>query len=252
MPHGRMSAALFEKMSGNSRRAEFTGQINFGLFAEPLEDPILLERVKLIKQLLPDFPITVATNGALFDPQKHWEVFDYVDAMAIHIEAMTPEVYDRLMHPLKSERAIPTINQLIEGLRLRERNIVNITTPVHRENVAEVSRVAEYARDNGVDYNFTSLSSRAWEGGQYPKMSIAPAGGLCRPNVLLDWLFIDFDGLVLPCCFDFSRSLPLGDLNRQTIEEMFASPAWQSMFDTFKHGEWSTKGPVAVAAPTMR
>ena len=31
--------------------------------------------------------------------------------------------------------------------------------------------------------------------------------------------------------------MPLGDLNHQTIEEMFASPAWQSMFDTFKRGE---------------
>ena len=242
MPHGRMDAALFEKIIRELAAGGFTGQINFGLFAEPMEDTILLERLKLIKELLPDSPTTIATNAALYDPQKHWEVLDYVDHIAIHVEAMTPEVYDRLMHPLKSERVIPKINQLIEGLRLRERNIANITTPVHKDNLSEVGRIAEYARDNGVDYNFTSLSGRAWEGGQYPKLSIAPTGGLCRPNVLLDWLFIDFDGLVLPCCFDFSRSLPLGDLNHQTIEEMFSSPTWQSMFDTFKRGDWSSKG----------
>jgi len=146
----------------------------------------------------------------------------------------------RILHP-KWERVIPKINQIIEGVRLRERNIVGITTPVHKDNVSEVARIAEYARDNGVDYNFTGLSSRAWEGGLYPKMSIAPAGALCRPSALLDCLFVDFDGLVLPCCFDFSRSMPLGDLNHQTIEGVFESPAWQSMFGTFKRGEWSSK-----------
>src|SRR5208337_638371 len=146
------------------------------------------------------------------------------------------------INALRAQGPVYCSSRVIEGLRLRERNNVNITTPVHKGNLSEVGRIAEYARNNGVDYNFTSLSGRAWEGGQYPKLSIAPTGGLCRPNVLLDWLFIDFDGLVLPCCFDFSRSLPLGDLNHQTIEEMFSSPTWQSMFDTFKRGDWSSKG----------
>ncbi len=236
-----MSWALFEKIIRELAEGGFAGEFIFGLFAEPMEDTILLDRLKLIKQLLPDCSISIATNAALYDPQKHWEVLDYVDHLSIHVEAMTPEVYDRLMHPLKSERVIPKINQIIEGVRLRERNIVGITTPVHKDNVSEVTRIAEYARDNGVDYNFTALSSRAWEGGQYPKLSIAPAGALCRPSALLDCLFVDFDGLVLPCCFDFSRSMPLGDLNHQTIDGVFESPAWQSMFGTFKRGEWSSK-----------
>jgi tetratricopeptide (TPR) repeat protein len=242
MPHGRMSLAVFEKIIRELAEGGFTGQFNFGLFAEPLEDTFLFERLKIIKKLLPNSYVAVATNGALYDPQKHWELMGYIDNLAVHVEALNPEVYNRLMHPLKAERVIPKINHLIEDLRLREHMMLNLVTPVHNDNISEVAALAEYARVNGVYFNFAPLSSRAWEGGQYPKLSIAPVGGFCRPNVLLDSLFIDFDGLVVPCCFDFSKSLPLGDLNRQTIQEMFASPAWQSMFDTFKGGEWSSKG----------
>jgi tetratricopeptide (TPR) repeat protein/MoaA/NifB/PqqE/SkfB family radical SAM enzyme len=238
-PHGTMTAALFEKIIRELADGGFCGQFIFGLFAEPLEDPLLLNRLKFIKQLLPECEIHIATNAALYDPRKHLDTLDYIDYLYIHVEAMTPEVYDRLMHPLKSDRVIPKINQIIEALRLRGRNNVNITTPVHKDNLAEVCNIADYARDNGANPMFTGFTSRAWEGGQYPKLSIAPAGAFCRPSALLNSLFIDYDGLVLPCCFDFSKSMPLGDLNRQTLNEIFVSEAWESMFGTFKRGEWS-------------
>ena len=55
-------------------------------------------------------------------------------------------------------------------------------------------------------------------------------------------MFIDFDGLVLPCCFDFSRSLPLGNLSTQTFQQVFEGEPWRDIYDTFRRGEWSSKG----------
>ena len=72
-------------------------------------------------------------------------------------------------------------------------------------------------------------------------MSLAPVGVACRPSQILDQLIIDWDGAVLPCCFDFSKSMVLGNLNKSTIDEVFLSQAWQDMFETFRRGEWSRK-----------
>jgi MoaA/NifB/PqqE/SkfB family radical SAM enzyme len=241
MPHGRMSESLFEKIIIGLHDGGFKGEIFFGLFAEPLEDPLLLDRTKLIKKLLPESPVSIATNGALFDPIKHADIFDFVDHIAVHVEAIDPAVYNYLMHPLKAERVLPKIRSMIGTAKQKNRDVLSITTPVHKGNIAEVRAISVFCHEFGLHSNFTALSSRAWEGGIYPKLAIAPTGGLCRPTTMVTSMFIDFDGLVLPCCYDFSRSLPLGNLTHQTFDEVFASPEWDAMYGVFKRGEWSTR-----------
>jgi radical SAM protein with 4Fe4S-binding SPASM domain len=241
MPHGTMSYELFAKIIDELASGGFTGEIRFGLFAEPLEDRFLVDRLKLIKKALPSCLIAIASNGALYNSDKHEEILDYVDHLSIHIEALTPEIYNRLMHPLKAERVIPKINAMIEAARTKNRNVVYATTPVHKENLGEVRDIASYFNDRQIHTDFTILSSRAWEGGLYPKLSLAPNGGICLPSAIIDTMFIDWDGMVLPCCFDFSKSMPLGNLNHQTFEEVFAGREWRAMFDTFRRGAWSSK-----------
>jgi radical SAM protein with 4Fe4S-binding SPASM domain len=242
MPHGVMSAALFEKIVNELAQGGFAGEIFFGLFAEPFEDPILIDRLKLIKRLLPSSPISIATNAALYDPLKHAEIIEYADHIAMHVEALDPDLYNRLMHPLKADRVIPKINAIIDLARQKKRrNILSVTTPVHKENLSQVRGLTNYFLEKGITANFNSLSSRAWEGGLYPTMSIVPAGGLCFPSAIADTLFIDWDGAVVPCCFDFSKSMPLGNLNFQRIDEVFTSAEYRAMYETFRRGEWSSR-----------
>ena len=238
---GSMDFVLFKKILAELRDGGFGGEIFFGLFAEPLEDRLLLDRIKLIKKLFPTLRISVATNLALFEPQKHSEIIDLIDHCSIHIEALTPEVYNRIMHPLKAERVFPKVNAAIRIARGKGEGRVSITTPVHRENLGEVSGLFNYFTAQGASVRFTSICSRAWEGGIYPKMALSPVGVACSPVVLTDETFIDWDGVVLPCCFDFSKSMPLGNLNNQTFEDVFASREWRELAETFRGGEWSSR-----------
>ena len=80
MPHGRMSCGVVrEDHQGAGGGRIYRPNQSSASLPSRWKTPILLERLKLIKKLLPDCPTTIATNAALYDPQKHWEVLDYVD-----------------------------------------------------------------------------------------------------------------------------------------------------------------------------
>jgi radical SAM protein with 4Fe4S-binding SPASM domain len=64
---------------------------------------------------------------------------------------------------------------------------------------------------------------------------------VCGTNQLHEYLFLDWDGAVLPCCFDFSKSMVLGNISSQSLTEIFAGRPWRDMYETFRHQKWSRK-----------
>ena len=246
MPQGRMSMELFSKIVNELAKASYRGNILFGLFGEPLDDPFLVQRLKLIKEKLPRTEISIATNAGLFDEGKHSEIVDLADIIAVHVESASPEVYNRIMDPLKADRVFPRVISLIKLAQKKGRNNITLTAPIHKENILDADRIRqifEPAGNFGLD--FTPISNRAWDEGPFFEMALAPVGIACRPSQIQDQLIIDWDGAVLPCCLDFSKSMTLGNLNESTIEEVFANKAWQDMFETFQRGEWSRKSACA-------
>ena len=43
------------------------------------------------------------------------------------------------------------------------------------------------------------------------------------------------DGTVVPCCLDHDGSVPLGNLYKQSLEEILSSPRAQALYDGFSH-----------------
>ncbi len=242
MPQGRMTMELFSKIVNELAKSSYRGNILFGLFAEPLDDPFLAQRLRLVKQKLPRSEISIATNAGLFDESRHSEIVDLADIIAVHVESVSPEVYNRIMDPLKAERVFPRIISLIKLAQKKGRNNITLTAPIHKENMLDADRIRQFFEPAGnFGLDFTPISNRAWDAGPFFKMSLAPVGVACRPTQILDQLIIDWDGAVLPCCFDFSKSMILGNFNESTIDQVFATQGWQDMFETFRRGEWSRK-----------
>ena len=90
-PSGRMDMGLFRKLLDELAEGGFAGEISFALFAEPLDDPLLIERLHLIKRMLPS-AISIATNCALFDRARHGEIVNLADNISIHIETPSPKI----------------------------------------------------------------------------------------------------------------------------------------------------------------
>ena len=243
--YGHMSMSLFSKIVDNLARGDFSGQLCLGLFGEPLSDPFLVERLKLIRRTFSQGRVAIATNAGFFDESKHDEIVDLVDHIGVHIETLTEEIYNSLMSPLKLSRVLPRAMKLIEKSHSRGRYNVRISVPTHKGNISDTQQIARFFEDKGVPVDFASLCSRSWDDGPFRELSLAPLAFSCRPKKLTDTMFIDWDGQVLPCCFDFSKSMPLGDLNRQTIEEVYLSDEWQAMMERFRRMEWAKNGACA-------
>jgi radical SAM protein with 4Fe4S-binding SPASM domain len=237
-PHGRMNLELFTKIVTDLRDGAFTGWFLFGLYGEPLEDTLLEQRLKIIKELLPQSAISIATNCGVFDPAKHAFIVDLADDIGVHVEAITSDIYDRFMDPLKSERVFPRIISLLQMDKGRK---VHVTTPVHRGNLAELSRIRAYFEAYGAqEPQFTQIGNRSWEAGPWNELSLLPVGGFCFPKEL-ETFVVDWDGTVVACCLDFSKSLRLGDLTKQSVSEVLNGEAWNEMFEIHRTKNWCRK-----------
>jgi radical SAM protein with 4Fe4S-binding SPASM domain len=237
-PHGYMNFDLFTKIITELAEGGYPGWFLFGLFGEPLEDPLFERRLRLIKQYLPKARISVATNCGVYDPQKHAFIVDLADDIGVHVEGIAREVYDRFMHPLKSDRVFPKIVSL---LSIDKANKVHITTPVHKGNLAEIPSLRRYFETYGAtDPHFTNIGNRSWEGGPWSELALAPVGGWCHPSDLRTFV-VDWDGAVLACCLDFAKSARLGDLSEQSVNEVLNGAAWSEMFEIHRTKSWAKK-----------
>jgi radical SAM protein with 4Fe4S-binding SPASM domain len=237
-PHGWMNLELFTKILHELAEGGFPGWLLFGLFGEPLEDPLLQPRLRLIKQLLPEARISIATNCGVYEPQKHAAVVELADDIGVHVEGISPEVYDRFMHPLKAERVFPKIVSLLSVAKDKK---VHITTPVHKGNLAELPAIVKYFEGYGAgEPHFTQIGNRSWKDGPWSQLSLLPVGGYCIPDDLKTFV-VDWDGAVLGCCQDFSKSARLGDLTQQSVAEILNGKAWLEMFEIHRTKNWCQK-----------
>lgn len=237
-PHGYMDFELFSRIIHELSAGSYAGWFLFGLFGEPLEDPLFEKRLRLIKELLPRSAIAIATNCGVYDPKKHDFILDLADTIAVHVEAVNPEIYNRFMHPLKAERSFPRILSLLSR---NHDNKVYITSPIHKGNLSELTNIRDYFLSHGsAEPQFTQISNRCWEEGPWNQLSLAPIGGFCAPDYLKT-LVVDFDGAVLGCCLDFSKSNRLGDLTTQSVAEVLDGPAWGELFDIHRTKDWCKK-----------
>ena len=182
MAHGRMSDALFFEIVAELKAGGFRGNLFLGLFAEPLEDPNLIDRLKFIRKELPDCAVLLPTNAALFDPVRHAEIFNYVNTLSVHVEAMDPDVYGHLMHPLKLDRVLPKVRQMIDLAKLGGGRM-ELTTPVHKGNLSELRRFRHSRRNTTSRRNSRHFRAGPGRAASIPGSPSRPPGSSAgRPN----------------------------------------------------------------------
>ncbi len=68
---------------------------------------------------------------------------------------------------------------------------------------------------------------------QWPDLSAPEEDGPAFCYGLRDQVGVLWDGTVVPCCLDHEGDIPLGDLYRQTLEEILDSPKARGIYDGF-------------------
>jgi radical SAM protein with 4Fe4S-binding SPASM domain len=238
---GTMTMPLFKRIVDQLAGPDvsISGPISLGLFGDGLVDPFVVERVKYLRKRLPRARINVNTNGAVYSRHKHKQLTAFDTIVSLHIESLDPDVYSRLMAPLRLDRVLPKWLMLTQDFG----RWLNISVPISRANYGEKAAIKSFFRERGVgDVNFTPLMNRCSETSIFADLAFSPHPMTCRSDLLAD-VIVDWSGDVFACCQDFAKRKQLGDLSRQSLRELLDSPerrAFGALLDAGRWGELPT------------
>lgn len=242
VPRIPMDMKLFRHLIDQLAAGEIavTGHISFGLFGDGLVDPFVVERAAYVRKMLPDMSLVINTNGAAYDPKRHAPLKDTVSRITLHCESLVPQVYDRLMAPLRFERVQVKLAALCRDFPDK----LGLSIPVSRANHTEVEAMFRHFKALGAaQVAFYPLSARcSRDQTLFESLSFAPQPIACTPDVM-NALLIDCDGTVVSCCNDFEREVPLGTLRDGPLMDLLNDPRRQAMINALaerRHGEIST------------
>jgi radical SAM protein with 4Fe4S-binding SPASM domain len=209
------------------------GAIGFGVYADPLTDRKLAQRIRLLKDALPGVPVTISTTGAAFVPRQE-EAIALADSVGVHVESLDPATYDRLMAPLSLARVIPRVEALV---RFAGKKAV-LAIPVHRDNLDGIPALEAWWESlGGGRVELQPFTNRLSMAEAVTRLHLAPVGGACTQDLAYD-LIIDWDGRLLSCCNDFHKRSDLGSVAERPLPELIADARRERFFQLLRSRHW--------------
>lgn len=208
---------LFDKIIAETSQYN---TVTFSGFGEPLFDETLNDKIKYVRSK--GFEVLILSNASLLTAKRFKEIEDLgVKSIRISFYGMSPEAYS-LVHGISDLNRFNKVKEnIVEIARMRKKTEIILTyNVVEGINSSETNSWIEFWKDR-VDlievwrpHNW--VDSRNYRIVQNKKLRTCG-----RPwNTPLQ---IQVDGTVNMCCFDFNGKLLLGDLNKQTLMEIFSS-----------------------------
>jgi MoaA/NifB/PqqE/SkfB family radical SAM enzyme len=164
---GTMSDELFRKVVDEALAWPRLRKINPYLLNDPLVDRRLEERLEYIvarrgKRRLP--LIRIITNAGLLRKDRAERLLRTgIDEINISFNSIVPEVYEKAMPPLKYDRVMGNIRELVRQrdlLRARQPKI-SVWTVLTKEVEKNLPRERAYWKNLGLDFKVRKLDNRA-------------------------------------------------------------------------------------------
>ena len=225
-PKRTMDESLFRKIIDECSRHRNIVLINLFMNNEPLTDPYLAERINYAKKRVPWAAVCIFTNGLLLTDSKIDSLKrSQLDAMSVSFHGIRKKTIEESMG-IPYDTALRRINNFIEEAKDRWllKDFLSINFLKHQYmGEEEKEEAVQYWRSRGVQkINFhEGPISRA---GNVPGMSGLRREGRivgCLSVLEDEMIHITEDGKVVLCCMDWRREVILGDLNTESIAEVW-------------------------------
>lgn len=240
---GSMSDELFERIIKeiSENRTENTF-VWLHLQNEPLTDDTIFNKIKLIKKLSNGAIKTgLVTNGTLLteDKIKEFNRSD-VDRICFSIDAFTEESYNKIRKGLNYNTVIKNIENLRKS---NSKANVFVRFIWQKDNYFELNDFKKYWKNKGITTEIGIVNNRAGAVSNFEDI------GLTHKNIPFQykfiqniWLFLTggcyylansfnilYDGDVIMCCNDYIKKTILGNIQSNSIKEIWNSKRYQSI-----------------------
>ena len=209
---------------------------------EPLLDHDLIERIEYAtKKGIMD--IHLNTNAMLLDEEISKKILDTgVTRICFSVDAVTEETYNKIRIGLNFHRVLKNIDKFLElkAKSGQELPITRVSFLLQEENKHELEKFKEIWVDK-VDYvavqRYVPISS--YDDERAYAIEEAPIRGKQSCSYPFESLFIHGDGTVVPCAAHRARHISVGNINNNTIHEIWHSQKIQELRDAHKSGDLS-------------
>jgi hypothetical protein len=190
---------------------------------EPLLDKKILERIGIINQELPESGVILFTNAVLLDEEKCRELCELkVNYINISFNAASKESYEKIMG-CDYEVALANVHRLLERNQSARIRISFIRA---RENRGEERLFRSMWDGYDVEtviwgqHNYVGLFKLSFQ--QQMKRFLTSFLVDPRPcHRILETMCILWDGRVSICCRDYEGEMIFGDVNTQSLKEIW-------------------------------
>jgi len=222
LPKGRMEQGLFSRIV--DELALFNAKKIIPCFInEPLLDSTLLGKLAYIREKTPKTAISLTTNASLLTEEKIRKILDenLADEINISFQGISKAAYERSMKGLSFDKTLKNVKTLL-SLRGNgpKRPVVVITTVETNIVEAELNSARAFWEGMGADFKTLPFETRSGDVTERLRMS---GKEVCQMHCKrpFNTMVISFDGLVPICCVDYTRRVVLGDVNKESIHQIW-------------------------------
>jgi len=238
-PKMKMPMGLFQKIVDDASQNGFT-EINLTLYSEPLLDDLIFERIAYAKGK--GLKVGLTSNGTLLTNDKSKEIIESrLDWIFLSIDGNTKESYERIRVGANFEDTCANIRELIKLRRQKNASkplIIIHSTVLTKDNLHASKLLMPILK--GADHFTMALAdSRREEKFFFARNSFLKVHKtrLYPCPILWGAPSVMSNGKVNLCCKDYDGSIELGDLNKQTIEEIMSSDKLNKIKELHLRGE---------------
>ncbi len=192
------------------------------LTGEPLCDKQFVERLRLARKLMPKVVLEFYTNGSFLTKEVIREINAIPDVLInVSINGITHPMRQKLM-------GLGDFFQVMQSIRFMEeiKQPYRVTMVAYPELKPE--EVKAFAEAGGI-----AIQYQSWAGQQYPY----ERKRWTQCVRALNYMTIRYTGDVCLCCFDPFGKVNFGNLNHQTIEEIWMSKRHRELVNLHKLGQ---------------
>ena len=246
-----MSDALFQKIMTESSE-NYCPSIGMNVLNEPLLDKKIVQRIAAAKQH-GFIDIRMNTNASLMNASVSEELIrSGLTRLYVGIDASTKETYEKIRVGGQFESVLHNIETF---LLLREK--LNTPFPILRVsfvktamNEKEIPEFMSYWKDKADVVSIQEYLSPILEkvDKKIKAKTRRKASSYACPQPF-ERMIIKGNGVVNPCCAQFNYKLPMGNVNEQSIYEIWNSAKMKQLRLQMKTDEW-VNNPVCNACIT--
>jgi len=229
-PQGYMDVNLFKKIID-----ECEGRVDFiylHFFGEPLLHPKIIDLINYAAGK--GMTIALSTNALVLNAKMSRDLLQSkLDLLIISIDSLNPEIYKKIRGGGNLENILKNINTFL-GLHQTFQSTLNVSIQMIEMslNKEEISTFASHWKlRDGVNLTVKPLHNYADQVHNIRSLGNFPENNSDRRVCVEPWrgLVIGWDGVVVPCCNDFDYKYTLGDVNVNTLVEIWNSEKIQEL-----------------------